>query len=462
MKQVVSADPLRRRVLANKVVRLQRGLAKNASRVRKAVRHWVAIKAARLRRVTLHRMIFIGITGSCGKTTTTLLTGAILSANAATHVKAFASTEPSIAGTLLRVDSSTRFCVHEVGAHALGSITRAVGILRPRIGVVTAVGTDHYRVFRGLEGVAREKAALVAALPDSGTAILNADDPHVLAMASQTRARILTFGISPNADIRATDISSVWPERLSLTVTHDGKRVRIQTQFVGEIWVTSILAAIACGIVCGVSLDDCVGPIETFEPVFARWSIHSTPGKPVFVLDSRKAPAWTLPNSLAFIERARAPRRTIVFGTLSDRPGGWTSVRYRKLAREALEIADRVVFAGPNAAYVDKMRAGEAKNRLFAFPAVYQASQFLSRDTLESELILLKGSISDHLERIMLDQCDRVVCWKQPCARHMDCPRCPLYRRPYPPPFAIEDGELSEQLPDLTRTFEATAREQAQ
>lgn len=403
---------------------------------------------ARLRRLTLRRLTVIGVTGSCGKTTTTELAGQILSAKSQCHVKSSGNTSLAALRSMLSIDPSARFCVHEVGAHAPGSIARAVGILRPQIGIVTAIGTDHYRKFRSLEAIAAEKAALVAALPRSGTAILNADDPHVLSMVSQTRARIVTFGTSPGADIRATDVSSVWPERLSLTATYDGQRQRIQSRLVGDHWVTSILAAMACGIVCGVNFEDCAEAVEKFEPMFARYSVHTRPGLPVYVLDTRKAPAWTLPYSLAFIGRARAPRKTIVFGTLSDRPGGWTSARYRKLAHEALQVADRVVFVGPNATYVDKIRDGEIADRLFSFLTPYQASELIARDARADELILVKGSISDHLERIMLSAIDHVVCWKQPCARQMDCLDCRLYRTPHPPPLG-SGHDASARSPEI-------------
>jgi hypothetical protein len=90
-----------------------------------------------------------------------------------------------------------------------------------------------------------------------GVAILNADDPHVLAMATRTRARVVTYGLSSEAEIRGRDVRSSWPDRLALTVTHGQEQLHLQTQLVGEYWATSVLAAVACGIACGLGLEAC-------------------------------------------------------------------------------------------------------------------------------------------------------------------------------------------------------------
>jgi UDP-N-acetylmuramoyl-tripeptide--D-alanyl-D-alanine ligase len=136
---------------------------------------------------------------------------------------------------------------------------------------------------------------------------------------------------------------------------------------------------------------------------------------------------------LAFIGQARAPRKTMVFGTISDYPGSAGS-RYRRMARAALELADRVVFVGPQSGHTDRLRQGAVMDRLFTFASVYQASAFLAADTVAAELICIKASQRDHLERIMLAQCRTVMCWHERCGKYLNCPDCPNYRLPHPPP----------------------------
>ncbi len=443
MNEAALAGPVGLRELARGcVASVRKKVRRRLSVLHNPLWSWTASQAARLRRLTLPQMTVIGVTGSCGKSTTTCLTGAILSARFLCHEKAGPNTHYTAARTMLSLARSTQFCVHEVAAYEPGSVARTAKILMPQIGVVTMIGTDHYSTFRGLEGVAQEKATLIEALPSTGTAILNIDDPHVHAMAVRTRAKILTFGRSTAADIRAANISSAWPDRLRLTVIHGDQVAQISTRLVGEHWVPSVLAAIACGIACGVGLEDCAGEIAAFEPAFGCCSVHGVTGGPVFIFD-HKASYWTIASSLDFLRKARTPRKTIVFGTLSDYPGA-VSPRYRRAARDALSVADRVVFVGLHSSHIERMRVGDLRDRLFCFPTVHQANNYLAKDSLPAELIVMKGSIkADHLERIFLSQIDHVVCWRERCGRAKPCPDCSAYGKPWPPSVAETDREIS-------------------
>jgi UDP-N-acetylmuramoyl-tripeptide--D-alanyl-D-alanine ligase len=392
-----------------------------------------------IRRKTLRHVTFIGVTGSCGKTTTTALVAAVLGSSAQCRMHAGNNRHEALIKNVLSVNASTKFCVQEVSGSWPGRIAKHCRVLQPQIGIVTTIGSDHYKIYRSLEATAQSKGQLVELLPKTGTAILNADDPHVIAMASRTSASVVTFGKSPNADVRATQISSAWPDRLTLTVSHGQDACRIRTRFVGEHWTTSVLAAIACGLICGVDLKECARAIENFEPMFGRHSVHVTPHGPVYIFD-HKAPLWTIAASLAFFKAAQAPRTTAVFGTISDYPGSAGS-RYRRVARDALKVADRVVFVGPNSGHVSRLQQRNGQERLFAFETSYQASAFLAQAIVPGELIYIKGSMqADHLERIMLSQLDRVVCWRERCRIEHACLECRHYGTAELPPSSLVHG----------------------
>jgi UDP-N-acetylmuramoyl-tripeptide--D-alanyl-D-alanine ligase len=233
---------------------------------------------------------------------------------------------------------------------------------------------------------------------------------------------------------------------LAFTVSFAAKSMRVQTRFPGTHWTSAILAAIACGLACKLDLETCVATIAETEPVFGRFSVHQVPAGPVFVLDSYKAPVWTVPSSLAFLETARAPRKTVVFGTLSDYAGN-AGRTYRKIGRQALAIADRVIFVGPHASHGEGLRA-EAGGRLHAFATIYEASHFLAQESKPGELILIKASGNDHLERIALSHFGDIVCWRERCGKARPCPACLHYRTPSAPPaaeFLVEQDEVLAQ-----------------
>jgi len=125
---------------------------------------------------------FIAVTGSAGKTTTKDLIAAVLSSrhrgskSPGTHNSAH-----WVSHTVLGARRGDGFCVHELGATGPGSLDDAIALVRPRIAVVTNVGGDHRSAFRTLDATAAEKAKVVHAVPRAGFAVLNADDPRVLA-----------------------------------------------------------------------------------------------------------------------------------------------------------------------------------------------------------------------------------------------------------------------------------------
>jgi asparagine synthase (glutamine-hydrolysing) len=410
------------------------------------LRGWALNSVAIIQRKAFRHVTFVGVTGSCGKTTTTRLVGAVLGSAGRCRIRAGSNSHNALIRNVLSVNASTKFCVQEVSGSWPGRIAVHCRVLKPQIGIVTTIGTDHYKNFRSLEATTASKRQLVELLPRTGIAILNADDPYVLAMAAKTSAQVVTFGKSAVADLRATEVSSAWPDRLALTVCYENHALRIRTRLVGEHWTTSVLAAITSGVVCGVNLQQCAQAIENFDPPFGRYSVHEKPGGPAYIFD-HKAPFWTIATALAFVRIARAPRTTIVFGTISDYPGA-SGGRYRRVAREALQVADRVVFVGPRSGHVTRIKQVDAQDRLFAFETTHQASMFLAERTLPAELIFIKGSMAaDHLERIMLSQLNQVVCWREGCGRHVGCHRCRCYRKPSAPPFRIVKGEPAVAAP---------------
>ncbi len=150
----------------------------------------------------------------------------------------------------------------------------------------------------------------------------------------------------------------------------------------------------------------------------------------VFVRDDWKAPQWSFETPLAFMRDARANRKVVVIGTISDSPKS-PSQRYAIAVRQALDVADLVVLVGVNARGAQAASSGGRKSSFLAFARIEDAAQFLRTELRPGDLVLLKGTNKqDHLVRLLLDRGRPVQCWESACARNDFCGSCPmLYAR---------------------------------
>jgi UDP-N-acetylmuramoyl-tripeptide--D-alanyl-D-alanine ligase len=197
-----------------------------------------------------------GITGSAGKTTAKDLAAQLIERLGPTIAPAGSlNNEFGHPLTVLRADASTRYLVLELSARGPGHIAYLCGIAPPRYGVVLNVGHAHAGEFGGLDQVAQAKGELVEALPAGGAAILNADDPRVLAMAARTAARVVTFGVHDRgASVRAADVRLDDLGRASFTLLTPEGRAPVALRLHGAHMVPNALAAAALAGELGLSL----------------------------------------------------------------------------------------------------------------------------------------------------------------------------------------------------------------
>ena len=403
--------------------------------------------------------IFVGITGSAGKTTTKDLVAAILQRHFASEGRKTMGTLNSIEyvpALVLGTHKSDAYCVTEIGAPGPGTMDLPLALIRPSVGVVTNVDADHFSAYGSKEAIAVEKSKLVRSLPTEGIAVLNADDPLVKGMAEQVVGRIVTFGLAENAMLRGDSLQSVWPERLSLNVTWQGESLRVQTQLCGTHWASSVLAALATGVSLGVRLADAAAAIADVLPFAGRMDPVVVDGI-IFIRDDWKAPLSTIAPAFDFMRNAKASRKIIVMGTISDYRGD-SAKRYQEIAQSALEIADCVVFVGDRASAALRAKRS-ASDELHAFASIRDASAYLSSYLKSGDLVLLKGSAkADHLQRLLLTRTSGVQCWRTDCRLNQFCDTCALLQTPSGPAVTAASPTLaleSTAMTDATRRLEA-------
>ncbi|MDX6512437.1 MAG: UDP-N-acetylmuramoyl-tripeptide--D-alanyl-D-alanine ligase, partial [Gaiellaceae bacterium] len=283
-----------------------------------AVARSALLSLTRARRRRLRETTFIAVTGSAGKTTTCRLLAAALAPGGETVLTLGRWNQTRQLARAVRGAGRARFCVLELQAFAPGSLDARLRAYEPDVGVVTTVGADHLSRFGSRSAVAEEKSKLVAALPPTGVAVLNADDAEVRSMAELSRARVVLFGRSPDAEFRAEDVRAAFPDRLAFTLVTGGRSVAVQTRLCGEVWIPAVLGAVATAATLGVGLERVVEAIALVEPSPFRLAPVVAPSGITFLRDDWKASAWTVRPALETLASAAGRRRIAVLGGISD------------------------------------------------------------------------------------------------------------------------------------------------
>ncbi len=387
----------------------------------------VLFAKARLHRVRLSQTNFIGITGSAGKTTTKDLSHLILSAfYPVTRSRSSFNNFYAVAKTLLATEQKHRFCIMEIGVTKRGALDLSMYLLKLNIGVLTNIEKDHFRAFKGqgIDGIAAEKAKLIANLSADGTAVLNIDDARVKAIGEQCRAQIIWVGRNKDATIRLIEATSHYPEPLTLTVAYQGETFKVPTQLHGTQLSLSVLSALGVAVAAGIPLEKAIPPLAEALPVEGRMQIVDGGEGVTFIREDFKAPLWSLDTSLQFLKEAIATRKIAVIGSVSDFSIDNTT-GYKQFARKARQHADIVIFVGQNAYRALRTKKGENDHALQGFATMHETAGYLRKILQPGDLVLLKGSNKvDHLERLVFDRQQPIQCWRERCGLELFCNSC--------------------------------------
>jgi UDP-N-acetylmuramoyl-tripeptide--D-alanyl-D-alanine ligase len=231
----------------------------------------------------------VGITGSSGKTSTKDLTAQLVERLGPTIApEGTLNNELGLPLTVLRADEGTRYLVLEMSARGPGHIAALCDIAPPRIGAVLNVGRAHAGEFGSMEVVAKAKGELPEALPADGVAVLNADDPRVIAMAERTRARVMTFGSA--GDVRATGISLDDLGRASFRLVMPDGSAPVTLRLHGAHHVANALAAATIAAELGMAVPDITDALSAATARSKkRMELHERPDGVLVVNDAYNA-----------------------------------------------------------------------------------------------------------------------------------------------------------------------------
>jgi UDP-N-acetylmuramyl pentapeptide synthase len=259
----------------------------------KVIRRVVLYPLAWLNRRLHYRTVFVGITGSAGKTTSKDLCTYILSDFApCVSTSGSANLRFDVAQTVQHVRRRHRFCVIELAASKPGHIDFSLGIVRPDIAVLTLIARDHFSAFKSINAIAEEKGKVIAALPPDGVAVLNIDDALVRKIGESCSSRVVWIGRDERATLRLLEARSNWPEPLTLAVEYQGRVHQVATQLHGTQLALSVLAALGVAVALDLPLARAIDALERATAAEGRMQIVAADGGITFVRDDWKAPLW--------------------------------------------------------------------------------------------------------------------------------------------------------------------------
>lgn len=385
-----------------------------------------------------HKPEIIGITGSVGKTTTKEAVATVLKSRFTIRASyknynneiglpltiiGAKSPGRSIIGWLSvfhktkKVISDPRstypeMLVLEMGVDHPGDMDYLTSIVRPSRAIITRLGRAHVEFFSSVHELHQEKLKLAKSLPEEGILIYNFEDEIVRAACSDLKVRMISYGVSVGADVRATNISL----HISADSTEVGMRFKLEYDgsvvpvFIpGLISRPSLLAALAAAAV-GYSYDfngiEVAGALHNFRLPPGRMNLIAGKQNTLIIDDTYNSSPEAATESLLTISELSRDQYNKSWAILGD---------MRELGKESksahMQIGlvcaekklDHLVTVGEEAQYISQsaQEAGMDAEYIHHFPDSITAAEFLEKYIAERDLILVKGSQAVRMEKIV-------------------------------------------------------------
>ncbi|MFF5719647.1 UDP-N-acetylmuramoyl-tripeptide--D-alanyl-D-alanine ligase [Streptomyces buecherae] len=338
----------------------------------------------------------LALTGSQGKTGTKDLLAAVLAgAGPTTATIGTLNNGLGVPLTMLCADETTRFLVLEMGARNVGDIAELTALVAPDIAVVLNVGQAHIGEFGSRAAIARTKGELVRGLAPGGIAVLNADDPRVLAMRSLTEGPVLTFGRTAHATVRALDPTLDPLGRPTFTLRTRATSAPVTLSVPGAHQVLNAAAATAAALAAGVPLTMAATALATASLSRWRMELRDLAGGARLLNDSYNANPDSTRAGLDALAAIEGKRRIAVLGEMLEL-GDTSEAEHRAVGAYAAARADVVVAVGDGARPV----ADGAGERALPLADNDAAIHWLRGHLAAGDVVLVKASRGARLDLV--------------------------------------------------------------
>lgn len=330
----------------------------------------------------------VGVTGSVGKTSTKDMVASVLRAAFATYRNpGNLNSHIGLPLAVLAMDGSPEYAVLEMAMRARGEIAALCAIARPRIGILTDISLSHVGVLGSIEEIALAKAELLESLPEDGVAIVSGDNDWVRKMSRKARCRVVFYGLSEGAGVRAVDIEPSAAEGSRFKALVAGRAYEFRLKIPGVHQVHNALAAVAVGFEAGIPYEKVRDGLA--DASMSPMRLEVTQGDRITIInDAYNASPKSMRAALDLLAVTGRGRKVAVLGDMLEM-GDYGPEAHREVGAYARTRAGRLVCAGDLAREIKAGwdQAGEVKAPAGAeTPASWDSSWFSDKAKMQAFL----------------------------------------------------------------------------
>lgn len=366
--------------------------------------HLLRIYLARLYAKLYSKDLFVGITGSVGKTTCVQASAAVLSQKGKT-LQTLPNLDPvlNIPNTILKLTPKVKKVILEMGIEYKGEMDFYLSLVQPKTVILTKIAYAHSEFLGDLDEIIAEKAKLIESLPEDGIAILNWDDPNSKKLAEKCKGSVYYFGTDPKNCIVWAGNVNVADFKTTFELNLGVERVKVNYQLLGPHQIYPALAAAALGVLNKIPLTKIKLALESIEPGEHRLQVLSGPNGSVILDDTYNSSPSSLEAAIETILKIPARRRCLVLGEMREL-GPYSDSLHRKIAQMIYKEKIDLVYLGQGATKIiaDELKSlGFWEEKLSTDLSNSQLVSKLLKNLGKGDVCLIKGSRAVRLDEVV-------------------------------------------------------------
>lgn len=346
--------------------------------------------------------LFIGVTGSVGKTTCVEIAKVILSQKFKT-LSTTSDSAQDIPDTLLKITPGTKKVILEMGITNTQDCDYYLSLIKPKTVVFTKISYDNSEYLGGLDDIIREDSKLIKHLEDDGVLIVNFDDPSSKKLVKDFKGLVFYFGVDPQSctiwagNIRTEDFRTTFELNLGV------ERVKVNFPLLGAHQVYSALAAASLAVVCDIPLTKIKLALESLKDFEHQMQPFSGPNGSVLIDDTINCSQAALESAIDALMQVNARRRVLVLGEMKNL-GQYSDLLHRSVAQKIFKEKIDLVFLGQGNTQIiaaELKSLGFWEERLMSDLHNSQIVTHLLKNLRKGDVALIKGDRSARLDEVV-------------------------------------------------------------